>query len=50
MVIDKQKVCVIVPFFNEEQVINKVISELIRENLTAQILAMNFIQAEDTFT
>jgi len=31
-VIDKQKVCVIVPFFNEEQVINKVISELIREN------------------
>ena len=30
--IDKQKVCVIVPFFNEEQVINKVISELIREN------------------
>ena len=29
---DKQKVCVIVPFFNEEQVIEKVISELIREN------------------
>lgn len=30
--IDKKVVCVIVPFFNEEQVINKVISELIREN------------------
>jgi glycosyltransferase involved in cell wall biosynthesis len=27
--IDKKKVCVIVPFYNEEQVINKVISELI---------------------
>jgi glycosyltransferase involved in cell wall biosynthesis len=31
-VIDKQKVCVIVPFYNEEQVINKVISELISHN------------------
>ena len=30
--IDKQKVCVIVPFYNEEQVINKVISELISHN------------------
>ena len=27
--IDKQKVCVIVPFYNEEQVVDKVISELI---------------------
>jgi glycosyltransferase involved in cell wall biosynthesis len=31
-VIDRGKVCVIVPFFNEEQVIDNVISELIREN------------------
>jgi glycosyltransferase involved in cell wall biosynthesis len=31
-VIDREKVCVIVPFFNEEQVIDNVISELIREN------------------
>lgn len=30
--IDRGKVCVIVPFFNEEQVIDNVISELIREN------------------
>lgn len=30
--IDREKVCVIVPFFNEEQVIDNVISELIREN------------------
>ena len=30
--IDKQKVCVIVPFYNEEQVINKVVSELISHN------------------
>jgi glycosyltransferase involved in cell wall biosynthesis len=29
-VIDREKVCVIVPFFNEEQVIYNVISELIR--------------------
>jgi glycosyltransferase involved in cell wall biosynthesis len=32
MVIDKQKVCVIVPFYNEEQVINKVVSELLSHN------------------
>jgi glycosyltransferase involved in cell wall biosynthesis len=30
--IDKQKVCIILPFYNEEQVINKVISELISHN------------------
>jgi glycosyltransferase involved in cell wall biosynthesis len=38
-VINKSKVCVIVPFYNEEQVINKVISELISYNY--QVLAVD---------
>ena len=47
MVIDKQKVCVIVPFFNEEQVINKVISELIRENY--KVLAVDDVSTDSSY-
>ena len=45
--INKEKVCVIVPFYNEEQVINKVISELISQNY--KVLAVDDGSSDNSY-
>lgn len=45
--VDNSKICVIVPFYNEEQVLQKVVSELIQENY--QVLAVDDGSYDNSF-